>query len=56
MWQQDTYMMHAKELGHSKNYAGIPREDSECSKHQVKKYCGHEEYSQLGIPLGRGRS
>jgi hypothetical protein len=56
MWQQETYVMHAKELGHSENYARVPRKDSESSKHQVKKYWGHEEYSQLGIPLGSGLS
>ncbi len=53
MRQQDTYVMHAKELSHSKNYARVPRKDSERSKHQVKKYRGHEEYSQLDISLGR---
>jgi hypothetical protein len=36
--QQETHVMHAKELGHGENYPRVPRKDSECSKHQVKKY------------------
>jgi hypothetical protein len=51
--EQDTYVVQAKELGHGKNHARVPRKDGERSKHQVKKYRGQEKYSQLGIPLGK---
>lgn len=52
MRKQNTYVVHAKELGHGKNHARVPWKDGERSKHQVKKYRGQEKYSQLGIPLG----
>jgi hypothetical protein len=45
--------MHAEELRHGKNHARIPRENSKCSKDQVKKDRGDEEHGQLGIPLSR---
>jgi hypothetical protein len=54
MGETDTYVMHAEELRHGKNHARVPGEDSKRSKHHVKEKCGHEEYSELGIPLDNG--
>src|SRR6266404_489176 len=45
------YVMHPEELRHRKDRARIPREDSKCHEDHVKEDGGHEEHSQLGVPL-----
>jgi hypothetical protein len=46
------YVMHPEELGHGKDHARIPREDSEGHEDHVKENTGHDKHSQLRIPLG----
>jgi hypothetical protein len=43
--------MHPEELGHGKDHARIPREDSEGHEDHVKENTGHDKHSQLRIPV-----